>query len=339
MIMKEKASSSIKTAGTASAHSGSIAQKKTALPQSLQETRMQGSYTFPCSMYFADYRKDIRENGFITKTHWHDAVELLHFEEGTYLLTYNTEQLTISEEAFGFIESGRLHAIRSEDGYIEQAVLFEPSLLSVSTVDASKKTIIDPLLHSRVSFPKLLTASDPGFSEISEEFDRIRKVFSAADDCEGDQYRVSSPSGQLHTKAALLNTLAVLYENKLLTPSVESNDLRGEALKSVILYIDQNYSHSIYLTSLAKIMNMSEEYFCRFFKKAMGKTPITYVNDVRMRHAALLLEKSDLPVTQIALDCGCVNMGHFISEFRKRLSCTPLEYRKKAQEAERLRND
>ena len=134
---------------------------------------MQGSYTFPCSMYFADYRKDIRENGFFTKTHWHDAVELLHFEEGTYLLTYNTEQLTISEEAFGFIESGRLHAIRSEDGYIEQAVLFEPSLLSVSTVDASKKTIIDPLLHSRVSFPKLLTASDPGFSEISEEFDRI----------------------------------------------------------------------------------------------------------------------------------------------------------------------
>ena len=114
---------------------------------------MQGSYTFPCSMYFADYRKDIRENGFITKTHWHDAVELLHFEEGTYLLTYNTEQLTISEEAFGFIESGRLHAIRSEDGYIEQAVLFEPSLLSVSTVDASTKTIIDPLLHSRVSFP------------------------------------------------------------------------------------------------------------------------------------------------------------------------------------------
>ena len=57
MIMKEKASSSIKTAGTASAHSGSIAQKKTALPQSLQETRMQGSYTFPCSMYFADWKE------------------------------------------------------------------------------------------------------------------------------------------------------------------------------------------------------------------------------------------------------------------------------------------
>lgn len=303
--------------------------ERASLPPNLQEIRPQGSYTFPCSMYFADSDNISPGKPFMTKLHWHDAVELLHFEKGTFQVFNDMEHFTVCEEAYGFIESSRLHSIRCEDNYIEQAFLFEPSLLSFSSADAASQDVIEPLIQSSVAFPKLVLASSPAFSAIAEEFHRIREVFWCTNETTGDQYRVSSPAAQLRTRASVLNILAILMDRGLLKASVNSPNQRGEALKRVIRYINNNYQKSIYLEELAGIMNMNEQYFCRFFKKVTGKTPIAYINDIRIRHAALLLEKTDLPVTQVAMDCGCNNMGHFIAEFRKRTSHAPLEYRKK----------
>ena len=55
----------------------------------LQETRRQGTLTFPCTMYVADAARQELKRSFYTKPHWHDAFELLHFEEGIFRLTVN----------------------------------------------------------------------------------------------------------------------------------------------------------------------------------------------------------------------------------------------------------
>ena len=73
---------------------------------------------------------------------------------------------------------------------------------------------------------------------------------------------------------------------------------------------------------------MNEQYFCRFFKKAIGRTPITYINEYRIGHAITLLQDTELPVMDICLDCGFNNLGNFLREFRKKTGATPLQYRK-----------
>jgi len=68
--------------------------------------------------------------------------------------------------------------------------------------------------------------------------------------------------------------------------------------------------------------------FAVFLKKAIGMSPIEYLNEYRIRQAVRLLKASSLPVTEICLDCGYNNMGNFLREFRKYTGTTPLQYRK-----------
>ena len=48
------------------------------------------------------------------------------------------------------------------------------------------------------------------------------------------------------------------------------------------MYIDKNYLNKIYIEDLAKEVNMNSQYFCRFFKSVIGKTPIDYLNNYRI---------------------------------------------------------
>ena len=84
----------------------------------LQETRLHGTVTFPCTMYIADADSEPEGTSFGVKLHWHDYIELLHFEKGKYRVGINMDRYVVDQEAFSFINAGKLHTIsgRSQQG-------------------------------------------------------------------------------------------------------------------------------------------------------------------------------------------------------------------------------
>ncbi|MEG2773771.1 MAG: AraC family transcriptional regulator, partial [Acetivibrio sp.] len=113
----------------------------------------------------------------------------------------------------------------------------------------------------------------------------------------------------------------------LLTENREIIDPRVGVLKKVISFIEQKYQEKIYVNQLAKLANMNEQYFCRFFKKSIGKTPIEYVNEYRIKKAKHLLKDTELSVMEVCMETGFNNLGNFMREFRKYNQTTPLQYR------------
>ena len=297
-------------------------------PASLQETRTQGTVTFPCTFYTADASLEEEGTPFRTKVHWHDAVEILHFIRGNFQVRIDMDRIDIRDEAFCFVESGKLHSISSDQGYLEEALLFSPSILESPGVDAAEKELVDPLRHRQLTLPLIIDASSPAFAEIRQEYMICQNIFRKDARIHEDQRLLYSASAQLRVKAAVMNMLATLSETGLLGETENHEDHRVEALKDVLRYIRDNYSQKIYLSQLAELMSMNEQYFCRFFRNTMGKTPVSYINEIRIRQASLLLLKSDLPVTQISEDCGFGSAGHFITAFRKATGTTPIQYRK-----------
>lgn len=67
---------------------------------------------------------------------------------------------------------------------------------------------------------------------------------------------------------------------------------------------------------------MNRNYFCRFFKEKVGKTPFSYLNEYRVNQAASQLLSTRLPITEIALNAGFENMSYFIRQFRRCKGCT-----------------
>jgi len=52
-----------------------------------------------------------------------------------------------------------------------------------------------------------------------------------------------------------------------------------------------------------------------------------YINEYRIKQAMRLLEETDLPVTEVCLECGYNNLGNFLRAFKKYTETTPLKYR------------
>ena len=92
-------------------------------------------------------------------------------------------------------------------------------------------------------------------------------------------------------------------------------------------YLERNFQQEIYLDDLAKRSGMSRATLLRHFRSALGVTPMIYLRNLRLRHAAELLLKTEFSLKEIADQSGFSGMPHFFKSFKACYGVTPLEYR------------
>lgn len=128
----------------------------------------------------------------------------------------------------------------------------------------------------------------------------------------------------------LLYTISQSHNIELILPDNDYSDksLETHKLNAAIDWIDANYFRPIQLADIATITNLTEEAFCRSFKKATSKTFLQYLNDIRVHEAAKQLIETELSVTQIAYEVGFSNISSFNRYFKKQKNLTPSEFRK-----------
>lgn len=298
-----------------------------------KEAKNHGSEQFPLAYYQMDGR-DAAENATILfPHHWHEETEILYFRKGRYHLEVNMETCELEEECFCFVNSGELHFLKAEGEFWESAVVFSPRMLLFADEDLSQERYIRPLLEGTLSLPRVLKKGSPGFSEVRHSFYEIMRYFSCkgtAHQRNGQAAACPGPAHQLGIKGALLQILAELGSRGVLSKEPSLLDQRVEMVKKAILYMREHYREKLYVRDVAGEVGMNEQYFCRFFKRAVGKSPMNYVSGLRIREAARLLRESSRSVTEVSLESGFNNLGNFMKAFREEFGCTPLQYRKTA---------
>lgn len=301
----------------------------------LKENLNRGTKTFPCAVYQILPEKP----GTVVKHHWHDEAEILYFSGGEYHLDINMETYEIHSECFFFINPGELHHITclSPENHTENAIVFNTGILRFDNMDAAQLQIISPLISGSIRFPRTLSRMDPAFSDLFLTFRDIMHALSfhmTAAEQGNYEALANSSTSQLYLKAGLLRILAILSSNHLFQETVPGYDKHTESIKAALTFIQENYQEKIHIQDLAKLVGMNEQYFCRFFKKALGSSPVEYINDYRIRKSLHLLEKTSLPITEVCLESGFNNLGNFMREFKKHMQTTPLRYRKMKNHSE-----
>lgn len=297
----------------------------------LKENRSHGTKSFP----FAAYKTVPSAKGMLVKHHWHDEIEIICFSGGDFRLEINMEPFCIRSECLYFINPGELHSILTEKSSspAEAAIVFSPQMLSFYSYDTAQTQLIHPLCSGKIRFPRCLTPEHPAFFQVRQSFLDMMQL-SAQQDADIPAMQLSAqqdadiPAMQLSVKSSLLRILALLSAHRLLIPSEKNDNKRVEEIKTAITYIRENYKEKIYVRDLASLLNLNEQYFSRFFKKAIGRSPMAYINEYRIRQSMQLLKETDLSVMEICMDCGFNNLGNFLREFRKYTGTTPLKYKK-----------
>mgnify|MGYP001152580602 FL=1 len=299
-------------------------------PSILKEIRPHGTKSFPCAIY----RTHSVGKGTLVKHHWHEEVEILYFSGGKFRLEVNMESFPLPSECFCFINPGELHSIITEtsDSHFEDAVVFSLGILSFDSYDEAQIHLLRPIQNGKLLFPRFLTPQHPAFVPVRNAFTDIMHSFgqSPAEGSFDSQLVTDNFTSQLYIKASLLYILATLSSHRLFTPTEKDLDKRVESIKTALTYISDNYQNKIYISDLARQVNLNGQYFCRLFKKAIGRSPMAYINEYRIRQAKRLLENTDIAVTEVCLECGFNNLGNFMHEFRRATGTTPLQYRKKS---------
>ncbi|MCP3967011.1 MAG: helix-turn-helix transcriptional regulator [Lentisphaerae bacterium] len=79
---------------------------------------------------------------------------------------------------------------------------------------------------------------------------------------------------------------------------------------------------------MAEFCNLSDDQFRRVFHNETGMLPKTYLDNLKLKKAAELLNNPDLKITDIAERLGYIDPYHFSRRFKKIIGCSPRTYRK-----------
>jgi AraC family transcriptional regulator len=111
-------------------------------------------------------------------------------------------------------------------------------------------------------------------------------------------------------------------------PAVSRGGLATWQMCAVTGYVERHLSEQISLAKLAELTRLSEQHFCRAFKKSFGLPPHQYHVHRRIERAKLLLADQANSVTDIALMLGYSQTSAFSVAFRKTTGRSPRDFRR-----------
>ena len=150
----------------------------------------------------------------------------------------------------------------------------------------------------------------------------------------GLQYE--TPLQKVLTLIKILNDLSISKDITILnSENFDSESIQeNERIKKVFNYIKLNYKEEVSLNEVSELVFMTPPSFCRYFKSKTNKTFTTFLNEYRINNALKLLAQSELDIKNICFQCGYNNFSHFNRLFKKQISMTPSEFRKKMSSQE-----
>jgi AraC-like DNA-binding protein len=82
-------------------------------------------------------------------------------------------------------------------------------------------------------------------------------------------------------------------------------------------YVNHHFHQNISLGEVAKLVNMTEMSFSRFFKRRTGVTFMDSLLECRLGNACRMLIDTTQSVSEIAYHCGFNNISNFNRLFKK----------------------
>ncbi|MFP3090372.1 AraC family transcriptional regulator [Treponema sp. TIM-1] len=122
----------------------------------------------------------------------------------------------------------------------------------------------------------------------------------------------------------LNNLIALLHDLKNSLEYLEDANLLTQVKQAV----DTGYSFPLKIADIALQLHLTPEHLSRQFKKLSGQTLASYINNLRINSSITMLVNTDMPLKQIASECGFKNVNYFNTVFKQRYAITPREMRR-----------
>lgn len=138
-----------------------------------------------------------------------------------------------------------------------------------------------------------------------------------------DDFECRGYYDDIHRNTLFLNILSAI--SNAVNPITKKS--YPPIFKEVLDTIENNYFKKFSLQNLAKTFSISTSTLKRYFNKYTSKTPIDYINHIRLDRAKLMLVESNMSISEIAFNVGFDDALYFSKFFKKKIGVSPKKYR------------
>ncbi|MDO6432323.1 AraC family transcriptional regulator [Flavitalea sp. BT771] len=125
----------------------------------------------------------------------------------------------------------------------------------------------------------------------------------------------------------LTDTLLILIARQLTKQNNSQRDFPRTFMK-LEQELRDNLSHQWTVEEMAALVGLGTTAFTEKVKSFTGFSPISYLINIRISEAIKLLKRTDINLTDVALDTGFYSSQHFSTTFKKLTGYTPSQFRK-----------
>ena len=264
---------------------------------------------------------------FETPWHFHQEYELVYCETGFGMRFIGNNFSSYTAGELALIGKNVPHLFKADDSFYKPGATIKPSSVVIQFVDdfLGKDFFNSPEM---AEMKRILSLSMNGLMILGDTRHKIRQIMLDMLCC-----------GNVAKLAGLVRIFELLSESTDLQPvSVDEisgvNAMDSAKMNRVLEYALTNYKGNISTGDAARLVNLSESAFCRYFKSRTQKPFLNFVIEMRLNEGCRLLNETELSVLEICYESGFKNLSNFNRLFRKRFNQNPAAYRNRRKSCE-----
>lgn len=245
-----------------------------------------------------------------------DCVEVGYCHSGSGVLAVENRVIPFAAGDISLIGNREMRMSRSENGKQSfwSYFWFDYDLLLAGMADAAEIAGHNPFKTKK--FPYIFTPRK------NKKLCRVVQEIVAELKDRADGHRVIVK----HLVYVLVTLLHRICRNM---PAKESSTapIGIPRIAPALRHIANHYADPIGTEHLATLCHTSTRNFRRMFQATIGKSPLQYVAQLRIRMASAIISESNKPISMIAYEVGFESINTFNRQFRAALGATPSQWR------------
>ena len=242
-------------------------------------------------------------NNLSYKLHFHHQIELIYMFKGKGIAVIDGKEYILHSGDVLTAFPNQLHEYRIGKNEEYLITIFKPEILP----------------EYKDIFYNMLPESPVYKTNNADEL-----LYNIARNMPIDLNNQSSQKEQLY-RGLLLSFFARLF-SKINLVKAKSADL--SVIKSILLFINENYKSDITLESVASSLHISKFYISHLLNDKLNVSFSAYVNSLRIADATLLLDSGKYDISEIAEKCGFNTLRTFNRAFKSVHNTSPSQYKK-----------
>lgn len=242
----------------------------------------------------SDYLRVERGENFSFPFHLHQCFEFVMVLSGQMQIMVDDREYILSPNEALLIFPNQIHSFKSRESKHFLSI-FSPHLVQAFSLSLNG------------NIPKENKFTPPQYL-----MDLVQKLDATSD--------ITEKKGALYLLCAEFNKKA-----EYITRSTKDQ----KPLFKMFLYVENNFAGECQLQNLAESIGYDYSYLSRLFKKTVGMSFNTYLNQFRLSNACYLMENTENSILSCATESGYSSLRNFNRNFKLHFGITPTQYREK----------